>query len=107
MKLSDGGEHLGSLGGQEDQSTNSNSNNTDLNSKVRRTTSGGTFAYIERNGQAEDIDQPSEMAIYQADLMEMNNDRPKWFYQYQKNKKQFALKLKSFTFGPPLKMREL
>lgn len=47
------------------------------------------------------------MAVYQADLNEMNNDKPKWFYSYSKNKKQFALKLKSFTFGPPLKMREL
>lgn len=47
------------------------------------------------------------MAMYQADLIEMNNDKPKWYHKYQKQKKQFGLKLKSFTFGPPLKMREL
>ena len=86
MKLSDGGAHQGSFG-QEDQSTaTQNSNNTDLNSKVRRTTSGGAFNYIER-GQAEEIYQSSEMAMYQADLNEMNNDKPKWFYQFSKNKK--------------------
>ena len=35
-----------SLGGQEDDSTQTNSNNLDLRSKARRTTSGGAFNYM-------------------------------------------------------------
>lgn len=42
----DGDLNSQSLGGQEDDSTQGTSNNLDLRSKARRTTSGGAFNYL-------------------------------------------------------------
>lgn len=40
--------------------------------------------------------------MYQADLD--LTDKPKWFFHFQRQKKSFAHKVKSFSFGKPIEM---
>jgi hypothetical protein len=93
-----------SLGGLEDQSTHTNSNNLDQNSKKRRTTSGGASFYMgSNNGQQEDggCFEPSPWAVYQADLYGFD-DMPKWYPFYYKNNRQLVQKVRAFSWGNPI-----
>ena len=97
MKLNENAEQ--SLNGQEDNSTQ-NSNNQDWNSKGGRRTNSGIFNYNPKPSPP-----PSIFAMYQADLD--LTDKPSWFFHYQRQKKSFAHKVKSFSYGKPIEMATL
>ena len=98
-----------SLTNGEDSTATHISNNNDFYNKARRTTSGGAFNYSHGQGHEKGscITPPlSIYAMYQADLFEMQNNRPRWFGHYLKNSRNFAYKVRVLTIDNILQLTE-
>ena len=88
------------------------SNTNDFYNKARRTTSGGAFTYLGSHGQGRGkgscVTPPlSIYAMYQADLFDMQHNRPRWFGHYLKYIRSFTFKIRMLTSGNILQLTEL